>query len=210
MVRHSEVASFQWFIAKLTNLMNEVAHARKTGNIEVRGNYPIQCSDATMQCSAMQLWSRGNVAHLHYCPAQSFQDVQIHIYISRFDADNLESMELLETQVSSQDPALPIPQTFSIRQLWAHMTRPNVRSSAQAEVMQNPEGAANRLGDIYVWNGRPQWEQVFEYVRDNRPQDLKHIGCTFCGAGALLPLTQSPPAPSLTLPAPAPPYSMQR
>lgn len=123
---------------------------------------------------------------LHRSPLapQSFQDVAIHIYITRFDASNLDSMELLETQVSAQDPALPIPQTFSIRQLWAHMTRPTVSSSAQAEVMQDKAGAANRLGDIFVWNGRPQWEQVFEYVRDRRPQDLKHIGCTFCGACA--------------------------
>lgn len=42
--RHAEVASFQWFIAKLTNLMNEVAHARKTGNIEVRAAEKMPCS----------------------------------------------------------------------------------------------------------------------------------------------------------------------
>eukprot|EP00499_Haloplacidia_sp_CaronLabIsolate_P010486 CAMPEP_0196776414 /NCGR_PEP_ID=MMETSP1104-20130614/4613_1 /TAXON_ID=33652 /ORGANISM="Cafeteria sp., Strain Caron Lab Isolate" /LENGTH=852 /DNA_ID=CAMNT_0042146585 /DNA_START=20 /DNA_END=2578 /DNA_ORIENTATION=- len=152
--RHEEVESFQWFVAKLTGLLNEVAHARRSGSLK------------------------------------DDQFVEIHVYVTRFDESKASQMQLLESDLTAQEARLPIEETFSIAQVWAHMTRPMVSSKAHTQVMASPQQAANRLGDMFVWNGRPDWDQVFQHVRAleqaARPgARLRNIGCAFCGASVI-------------------------
>jgi hypothetical protein len=39
---------------------------------------------------------------------------------------------------------------------------------------------SNRLQDIWVWNGRPNWDEVFAEVKEQRQH--ADIGVCFCGA----------------------------
>ena len=39
--------------------------------------------------------------------------------------------------------------------------------------------APNRFQDVWVWSGRPAWDQVFDQVRSGRQH--REIGVCFCG-----------------------------
>jgi hypothetical protein len=44
----------------------------------------------------------------------------------------------------------------------AAMLKPTVDSKGQSAKMKNNPRSPNRLQDIWVWNGRPHWDDVFE------------------------------------------------
>ena len=46
-----------------------------------------------------------------------------------------------------------------------------------AQMNKGPD-ARNRLQDIWIWNGRPDWDQIFTRNRDGPHSD---IGVAFCG-----------------------------
>ena len=37
----------------------------------------------------------------------------------------------------------------------------------------------NRLQDVWCWDGRPNWDQIFAYVKEQRR--YRDIGVCFCG-----------------------------
>jgi hypothetical protein len=43
--------------------------------------------------------------------------------------------------------------------------------------------AENRLQDIWIWNGRPNWDEVFNEMKAQRQHS--DIGVCFCGAPAI-------------------------
>lgn len=53
----------------------------------------------------------------------------------------------------------------------------------QKETMAMGASAPNRLQDLWVWNGRPNWDTVFSMVKDDPP--FPHIGVAFCGAAII-------------------------
>ena len=59
------------------------------------------------------------------------------------------------------------------------MLNPTVDSKGQIKKMRNPN-APNRLQDIWIWNGRPYWDDIFHYVKEQRQHN--DIGVCFCGA----------------------------
>lgn len=43
--------------------------------------------------------------------------------------------------------------------------------------------AENRLQDIWIWNGRPQWDEIFREMKEQRQHT--DIGVCFCGSPAI-------------------------
>ncbi|KAK7242750.1 hypothetical protein SO694_00015045 [Aureococcus anophagefferens] len=68
---------------------------------------------------------------------------------------------------------------FTARQLFDELLSPAVSSKDQAAAMAAGGAAPNRFQDTWVWNGRPQWDAIFEGVRAGRRH--KDIGVCFCG-----------------------------
>ena len=62
------------------------------------------------------------------------------------------------------------------------MLYPTVDSKNQSSKMRNGK-APNRLQDIWVWSGRPMWDDTFETMKTNRQHS--DIGVCFCGAPAI-------------------------
>ena len=74
------------------------------------------------------------------------------------------------------------PPVFTAQQLWAEMLAPGTPSSKQAETMKMPD-APNRFQDVWIWNGRPEWDDIFSGVQQNRQH--RDIGVCFCGVAAI-------------------------
>ena len=58
-----------------------------------------------------------------------------------------------------------------------------VKSKDQKKAMAAPAGQPNRLQDVWVWDGRPEWDEIFSTLREQRQH--KDIGCCYCGPGAV-------------------------
>ena len=56
---------------------------------------------------------------------------------------------------------------------------PTVSSKGQVGRMKDAR-PQNRLQDIWVWNGRPHWDEIFRDMKDQRQHS--DIGVCFCGA----------------------------
>ena len=59
------------------------------------------------------------------------------------------------------------------------MLNPTVESKGQIQKMKAPN-PANRMQDIWIWNGRPYWDDVFADMKEYRQHS--DIGVCFCGA----------------------------
>ena len=55
---------------------------------------------------------------------------------------------------------------------------PTVPSKGQVARMKEPR-PSNRMQDIWVWNGRPNWDEIFRDMKDQRQHS--DIGVCFCG-----------------------------
>jgi hypothetical protein len=90
------------------------------------------------------------------------------------------------------------PPNFTAEELYSLMLNPNVESKGMIEKMRGSEHP-NRLQDIWIWNGRPMWDEIFAEMKDQRQHKgdflftmfgfilivfflNKEIGCCFCGA----------------------------
>jgi hypothetical protein len=69
--------------------------------------------------------------------------------------------------------------SFAPEQLYTLMKNPKVDSRLQKEQMSSVASAKNRLQNIWVWNGRPNWDIVFQDMRAQRQHP--NIGVCFCG-----------------------------
>lgn len=61
----------------------------------------------------------------------------------------------------------------------AAMLNPTVESKGQVKKMKAAD-AANRFQDVWIWNGRPYWDEVFKDMKEQRQHS--DIGVCFCGA----------------------------
>ena len=43
-------------------------------------------------------------------------------------------------------------------------------------------GSPNNLQDIWVWNGRPQWNAIFKGIKTRMQPLYDQVGVCFCGA----------------------------
>eukprot|EP00742_Colponemidia_sp_Colp-10_P007701 GILJ01008301.1.p1 GENE.GILJ01008301.1~~GILJ01008301.1.p1 ORF type:complete len:952 (+),score=132.75 GILJ01008301.1:36-2891(+) len=108
---------------------------------------------------------RGNVA-VSNC-------LQIHIYVTR------PPKELAPNNGITVD-------TFTEEQLLFNMKNPLVPSKEHSKIMASPDAAKNRLGNTFVWNGRPEWDQIFKqnqdkYVNALNAPPAQNIAVAYCG-----------------------------
>lgn len=153
-VRAGDVDSFQWLVHLLTELSFEFKKGRENGQIDPK----------------------------YYC--------EFNIYVTGASKPTgkdggYRMQDLHETAPSplyrpkrklGNDQHRPL---FSADQLYAMMLHPTVSSKDQVEHMQANE-AENRLQDVWVWNGRPNWDGIFHEMKDQRQHS--EIGVCFCGA----------------------------
>jgi hypothetical protein len=69
---------------------------------------------------------------------------------------------------------------FTADKLYDLMLNPTVSSKKMVDIMKKGGLQPNRLQDVWVWNGRPDWNQIFADIADQRQHS--EIGVCFCGA----------------------------
>jgi len=70
---------------------------------------------------------------------------------------------------------------FDEERLTRAMLNPTMPSDKQRDIQGTLQGADGRLMDVWVWNGRPNWADIFLSVKQQREPDVRKIGCCFCG-----------------------------
>jgi predicted ferric reductase len=99
--------------------------------------------------------------------------LEIHIYVTGHKNDTgapIEPKDLVESGVEA---------------LATRLLNPTIASKNQSATMANPSTAANKYGDIWIWNGRPDWDQLFSKVVKGHAglhANSPDIGVCFCGA----------------------------
>ena len=135
-VRHSEIESFTWFVELLHELSRDVANFRKSGSITTQ-----------------------------YC--------QINIYVTRkpkgkttYDARKLGKHDSVRRNVDQEGKmknmaGADVSIGFTKAKLMETLLNPPSSSKHHNKIMDLGAKAPNRLQDIFVWDGRPQWDQIF-------------------------------------------------
>lgn len=96
---------------------------------------------------------------------------EINIYLTQADKNPKTPNPLHRaSRCLGQEEALlglKVAPSFTADQLYAHMMNPTVDSKGQVQKMKSGN-SANRFQDIWVWNGRPNWDEIFREVKDQR------------------------------------------
>ena len=151
-VRQEEIPAFQWFIGLLTELERDLQVDR-----------------------AKQL---GYTTDTY---------LEVNIFVTRCSKDfrTPKVVEHVENNKAIDNKGGGIVHSFSAQQLMDMACHPPVKSSVMSETMRlamQGAGAAdvkNRLQDVWCWDGRPNWDQIFAYVKEQRR--YRDIGVCFCG-----------------------------
>lgn len=107
--------------------------------------------------------------------------LQMHVFVTRaersFPTPQLKAnadipLEMKQYTGDALTPAV----------LLERMVHPVVKSRALGETMLHPQTAPNRYQDLFVWDGRPDWDLLFQQVKAEKPASEKNIGVMFCGA----------------------------
>jgi NADPH oxidase len=110
--------------------------------------------------------------------------LEINIYVTSVPKAGEDAIPLppLKRPVKKYSEANGIP-TFTAEQLYALLKNPKVDSRTQKEQMSSVSTAKNRLQNIWVWNGRPNWDIIFQDIKAQRQH--QNIGVCFCGTPAI-------------------------
>jgi hypothetical protein len=134
-----KVDAFQWFLHHIAELEHE--HFKQKANAT---------TDA-----ARKSWNK------YYC--------EIHMFVTRAPA----SPAVVNPMVSAPkfvSPTEAHPPTFTVTDLYAEMRNPSTKSkdlkATMASVASAGKRPPNNLQDAWVWNGRPDWDQVFAQMKD--------------------------------------------
>lgn len=157
MVRQSEIESYQWFIHMLTELSFEIKKARESKQIDPR----------------------------YY--------VEINVYVTGSERGRVEPKPFARAQrpLGSSDGSDPQPH-FQGEELYSALLNPTVSAKDQIKTMKGLQrfsvpgaenDAVNRLQDIFIWSGRPEWDAIFKEMKESR--QTTDIGVCFCGAAAI-------------------------
>lgn len=112
----------------------------------------------------------GQIDQHYYC--------EINIYVTQVDKDTNKQFLPLKKLGTKHDSS-STSHTFEPEELYHQMLYPTVSSKGQVASMKEPM-PSNKLQDIWVWNGRPMWDQIFKEIKDQRQHS--DIGVCFCGA----------------------------
>ena len=111
----------------------------------------------------------GQVDKSYYC--------EIHIYVTGVEKDAIPVTPLHRAKrIFHQSNIRP---TFTADELYAMVLNPTVSSKGQVARMKDAR-PQNRLQDVWVWNGRPHWDEIFKDMKEQRQHS--DIGVCFCGA----------------------------
>lgn len=107
--------------------------------------------------------------------------LQIHLFVTRADK-NFPTPALKANADITDEMKRYTGENLMPAVLLEHMTHPSVKSRALRETMAHPETAPNRYQDLYVWDGRPDWDLLFQQVKAEKVGQERDIGVMFCGA----------------------------
>jgi hypothetical protein len=113
----------------------------------------------------------GQIAQRYYC--------EINVYVTGVAKQPKAVPPLKRPSSLAIGAILP---SFSADELYAGMMNPSVSSKDQVQQSKN-KTATNRYQDVFVWNGRPMWDDIFQEVKANRQH--ASIGVFFCGTPAI-------------------------
>lgn len=162
LVRHNEIHAYQWHVHLLANLNYELKRAKKLGLISPR------------------FYAEMNIYVTGYKPGAKKKP---EYDLATDDRTGWEMgtvpEELLEVPPRTY-PNADVEPTFTADELFSHLLHPTVSSKEQAQRMREPRTAPNRLQNLWIWSGRPEWDQIFEQIKSQRQDST--IGVCFCGA----------------------------
>ncbi len=104
---------------------------------------------------------------------------EFNIFVTAVEKDNTKTplpFQKAKRKYSSNS----IQPLFNADKLYELMLNPTVPSKKMVDIMKKGGNAPNRLQDVWVWNGRPDWNQIFADVAEQRQHS--EIGVCFCGA----------------------------
>ena len=102
---------------------------------------------------------------------------EIHIYVTSVPKENTKTPPPLKRSSKVYSEAFRRP-VFTAQQLYNEMLVPSVKSRDQRKAMLEAE-SPNRFQDVWIWDGRPEWDEIFSDVKENR--EHRDIGVCFCG-----------------------------
>lgn len=112
---------------------------------------------------------RNQIEKRYYC--------EINIYVTAVEKTALDVKPLYRPEKKAQNYfSEPL---FTADELYGKLLNPTVESKGQIKKMRAPN-PANRLQDIWIWNGRPHWDEIFQEMKEQRQHS--DIGVCFCGA----------------------------
>ena len=101
---------------------------------------------------------------------------EIHIYVtSKPKTDTPKEPLKRSSKVYSEAFRRPV---FTAQQLYDEMLVPTVKAKNQRKAMKEAE-SPNRFQDVWIWDGRPEWDEIFSDIKENR--EHRDIGVCFCG-----------------------------
>ncbi|KAH9247011.1 hypothetical protein BASA81_015442 [Batrachochytrium salamandrivorans] len=151
-VRQDELESFRWFANVLVELEKRVASDRHAGALSPQ----------------------------HY--------LEINIYVTNAPKPGgpivqPKKMEISHDMTRDQLVGYAVDVGFTEESLMRNLLNPKARSDKQREIQggEAPAPDGTRLVDIWIWNGRPKWDDIFLSVKQQRDPQTSKIGCCFCG-----------------------------
>lgn len=105
---------------------------------------------------------------------------EINIYVTAVEKDaKFAPLHNSKKQLQSKAGITP---NFTAEELYEKMSHPTAEAKSQVKKMKetNPD---NRLQDIWIWSGRPNWDEIFKDIKDQRQHS--NIGVCFCGAASI-------------------------
>ncbi|GBG31984.1 NADPH oxidase 5 [Hondaea fermentalgiana] len=171
-VRHSEIFSFRWFIALLHELQGNVASDYAAGALD-----------------------------------RAHNRLQIHLFVTRAPRDGKRVERQKSVRLSGASPrsatrtaddtanaglatrqaGMNVDLGFTAADLELALLNPSVSSKQMPSALppldatHEASSAANQYQNIWIWNGRPNWDEIFAYVKQNRQRNVDRIGVCFCG-----------------------------
>ena len=180
-VRWSDIRSYRWFAEMLETLLKDVASTRAAGNMGV-GNYleinvyvTRVSKDARERNKRLSRGPQFKIKSERDLVARGARSGAAGVGRAGIDADaGFDEGKLLR--------ALRNPVESSRDQSGgANLQR------AAVPGQKAPGGRApNQVGEhIWIWDGRPKWDEIFAEVKRKRPPDVNRVGVLFCGHPAV-------------------------
>ena len=174
-VRHSEASSFDWFTELLVKLEMLVQSNINAGNLDQEKNRLfvhifVTRAPKDMDASKLKLKRQSSVRFTGLA-----KEVLNKGYIEEIGLTNENPVKLVG---------------FNDMMLKESILCPTVSTSKYTEfIPRDPKDTlscrhaarANQFLDIYVWNGRPDWDSIFAQVKCFRQPTTHQIGVCFCG-----------------------------